>query len=175
RDKDVLAQLARGPGATVCFSFTTVDDDIAREVEPDVPPPMRRMEAMRALIDAGVSAGVILAPVLPGITDNEAHLTRVVQAAKDHGAQFLSANLLHLGDVVRQAYFQYLEQKHPELIPEYERLYPKRYAPRADQQRIRDLVASIKARLNFDSVRADSISRPHITQKSSEPIQLSLL
>ncbi len=175
RDLDVLAQLARGPGATVCFSFTTVDEDIAKEVEPDVPPPMRRMEAMRALIDAGVGAGVILAPVLPGITDNEEQLTRVVQAAKDHGAQFLSANLLHLGDVVRQAYFKYLEEKHPELIPEYERLYPKRYAPRADQQRIRDMVAAIKARLNFDSSRVHSTSRPHITQKAIEPVQLSLL
>lgn len=175
RDKDVLAQLARGPGATVCFSFTTVDNDLARDIEPDVPPPMRRMEAMRALIDAGVSAGVILAPVLPGITDNEEHLTRVVQAAKDYGAQFLSANLLHLGDVVRQAYFQYLQQKHPELIAEYERLYPKRYAPRADQQRIRDMVAAIKARLNFDTSRRDSTSRPHIPQKNSEPVQTSLL
>ena len=175
RDTDVLAQLARGPGATVCFSFTTIDEDIAREVEPDVPPPMRRMEAMRALIDAGVGAGVILAPVLPGITDNEEHLTRVVQAAKDHGAQFLSANLLHLGDVVRQAYFKYLEEKHPELIPEYERLYPKRYAPHADQQRIRDMVAAIKARLKFDSSRADSTSRPHNTQKPSEAVQTRLL
>lgn len=112
--------------------------------------------------------------MLPGITDNEEHLTRVVQAATDHGAQFLSANLLHLGDVVRQAYFQYLQQKHPELIAEYERLYPERYAPRADQQRIRDMVAAIKARLNFDTIRADSTSRPHITQKSGEPFQLSL-
>lgn len=175
RDKDVLAQLARGPGATVCFSFTTIDDEVAREVEPNVPPPMRRMKAMRALVDAGVSAGVILAPVLPGITDNEEHLTKVVQAAKDHGAQFLSANLLHLGDVVRQAYFKYLEEKHPELIPEYERLYPKRYAPRADQERIRDMVAAIKARLNFDSSRADAIRRPHISKKPSEPVQTRLL
>jgi len=175
RDKDVLAQLARGPGAAVCFSFTTVDDEIAREVEPDVPPPMRRMEAMRALTDAGISAGVILAPVLPGITDNEEHLTRVVQAAKNHGAQFLSANLLHLGDVVRQAYFQYLEKSHPDLIPEYERLYPKRYAPRADQQRIHDMVKAIKSRLNFDSSRAASTGRPHIENKNVEPTQLSLL
>ncbi len=175
RDKDVLAQLARGPGATVCFSFTTIDDAIAREVEPDVPPPMRRMEAMRALIDAGVSAGVILAPVLPGITDNEEHLTRVVQAAKEHGAQFVSANLLHLGDVVRQAYFKYLEEKHPDLIPEYERLYPKRYAPRADQQRIRDMVAAIKTRLNFDSTRAHSTSRPHISKEPREAVQTRLL
>jgi DNA repair photolyase len=175
RDKDVLAQLARGPGATVCFSFTTVDDEIAREIEPDVPPPRRRMEAMRALVDAGISAGVILAPVLPGITDNEAHLTQVIQAAKDHGAQFLSANLLHLGDVVRQAYFQYLEKSHPDLIPEYERLYPKRYAPRADQQRIHDMVKAIKSRLNFDSSRTASTSRPHIEQKSIESTQISLL
>src|SRR3990170_304822 len=76
RDRDILRQLAGGPGALVMFSITTVDPAIAREIEPDVPPPQRRLEAMRALAEAGIPTGVLLAPVLPGITDGEAGRSR---------------------------------------------------------------------------------------------------
>jgi len=62
RDRDVLRQLAEGPGALVMFSFTTVDPELARELEPDVPPPQRRMEAMRALAEAGHPHGCVPCP-----------------------------------------------------------------------------------------------------------------
>ncbi len=123
RDRDILRQLAGGPGALVMFSITTVDPAIAREIEPDVPPPQRRLEAMRALAEAGIPTGVLLAPVLPGITDGEEQLAAVVAAAKEYGASALFTNTLHLGEVTKQAFFEYLEHKRPELVPEYERLY----------------------------------------------------
>jgi DNA repair photolyase len=149
RDRDVLIDLARGPGAFVYFSMTTVDPALAREIEPDVPPPRRRLEAMKRLADSGVPVGVFLAPVLPGITDDEDHLGAVVRAAKHYGARSLGTNLLHLGDVVRDAYFQYLEHKRPDLIPEYEKLYRGRYAPHAYQQRVQEVVAALKRRAQF--------------------------
>jgi DNA repair photolyase len=149
RDRDVLAQLARGPGTAVYFSITTVDPALAREIEPDVPPPARRLEVMRALAEAGVPVGVLLAPVLPGLTDHEDHLAAVVEAARDHGARSLGTMLLHLGPVVREAYVQYLDRKHPDLLPEYERLYRGKYAPRAYQQRVQEVVAALKRRLGF--------------------------
>ncbi|MDR7421256.1 MAG: radical SAM protein [Armatimonadota bacterium] len=149
RDRDVLAQLARGPGMSVYFSFTTVNETLAREIEPDVPPPARRLEVMRALAEGGVPVGVLLAPVLPGLTDDEDHLAAVVEAARDHGAGSLGTMLLHLGPVVRDAYFQYLEHKHPDLLPEYERLYRGKYAPRAYQRRVQEVVAALKRRLGF--------------------------
>jgi DNA repair photolyase len=149
RDLDVLAQLARGPGTAVYFSITTVDPALAREIEPDVPPPARRLEVMRALAEAGVPVGVLLAPVLPGLTDHEDHLAAVVEAARDHGARSLGTMVLHLGPVVREAYVQYLEHKHPDLLPEYERLYRGKYAPRAYQQRVQEVVAALKRRLGF--------------------------
>ncbi len=169
RDRDVLQQIARGPGAFIFFSITTVDPNVAREIEPDVPPPHRRLEAMRTLVQAGIPAGVILAPILPGITDDEEHLAAVVAAAQEYGARSLATNVLHLGDVTRQAYFEYLEHKRPELVPAYERLYRGKYAPRSYQDRVKEVVAALKARLGFNPAKPDP------AQPQSQPTQLQLL
>jgi len=149
RDRDVLRDLAQGPGALVMFSLATVDPALAREIEPDVPPPQWRLEAMRVLGEAGVATAVFLAPVLPGITDGEEQLAAVVAAARAYGASALFTNTLHLGDVTREAFFAYLEHKRPALVPEYERLYRAKYAPRATQQRIQQVIAALKARAGF--------------------------
>ncbi|MBI3975014.1 MAG: radical SAM protein [Armatimonadetes bacterium] len=172
RDRDVLRQLAEGPGAFVFFSITTVDPVLAKEIEPDVPPPQRRLEAMRTLAEAGIRTGVLLAPVLPGITDDEAHLAAVVAAAKQYGASALSTNALYLGDVTRQAFFGYLEQRRPELVPEYERLYRGKYAPRATQQRIQQVVAALKARAGFS---VPPRRPPEVKPPPPRPAQLRLL
>jgi DNA repair photolyase len=147
RDRDILADLSRGPGMSVYFSITTVDPALAREIEPDVPPPARRLEVMRSLANSGIPVGVLLAPVLPGITDNEDHLAAIVRAAYEHGARRLGTAVLHLGEVARDAFFQYLEHKRPDLLPEYEKLYRGKYAPRAYQQRVQEVVAALRRRL----------------------------
>ena len=177
RDRDVLRQLAGGPGALVMFSITTVDPAIAREIEPDVPPPQRRLEAMRALAEAGIPTGVLLAPVLPGITDGEQQLAAVVAAAKEYGATALFTNTLHLGQVTKQAFFGYLEHKRPELVPEYERLYRGKYAPRATQQRIQQVVAALKGHAGFAGPprRAALPSSPLTRAEFTRPTQLRLL
>ena len=175
RDRDVLRQLADGPGALVMFSITTVDPAVAREIEPDVPPPQRRLEVMRALADAGVPTGVLLAPVLPGITDGEESLGAVVQAAKEYGASALFANTLYLGDVTRQAFFEYLEHKRPALVPEYERLYRGKYAPRAIQERIKQVVAALKAQAGFSGAPHRPSAPPAPTPVEVRATQLRLL
>src|SRR2546426_9421012 len=146
RDVDLLTRLASGPGAMVCFSIATMDAAVAREIEPDVPPPLRRLEALRSLALAGVPVAVLLAPVIPGITDHPKQLAAVVMAAKDYGASSLWTNALHLGDVTRQAFFQYLEHRRPELIPEYERMYRGKYAPSAYRRHVQEVVGALKAR-----------------------------
>ena len=146
RDADLLTRLAEGPGAMVCFSIATMDAAVAREIEPDVPPPLRRLEALRSLAQAGVPVAVLLAPVLPGITDQPKQLSAVVEAAKEYGASSLWTNALHLGDVTRQAFFQYLGHRRPELIPEYERMYRGKYAPSAYRRHVQEVVAALKAR-----------------------------
>src|SRR3989449_6461463 len=146
RDVDLLARLAGGPGAMVCFSIATMDAAVAREIEPDVPPPLRRLEALRSLAQAGVPVAVLLAPVIPGITDQPKQLAAVVEAAKEYGASSLWTNALHLGDVTRQAFFQYLEHRRPELIPEYERMYRGKYAPSAYRRHVQEVVGALKVR-----------------------------
>ncbi len=160
RDIDLLQQLTKVADALVCMSLTTLDPDLAREIEPDAPPPLKRLEAVRKLAGVGIRTAVNLAPVIPGITDNERNLEEVVRGAKEYGASQLWTNALHLGDVVRDSFFMYLQQKRPHLIPEYERMYPKRYAPREYQERVQRAVAALKARVGFKSPSRDSQERP---------------
>jgi DNA repair photolyase len=173
RDLDVLRQLAAGPGATVCFSIATVDEKLARELEPAAPPPLRRLEAMRALSNAGVPTVLMLAPVMPGITDDVQNLTDVVQAAKEHGATSLHAIALHLGEVTRDAFFNYLRQARAELVPEYDRLYRRKYAPSEYQQQVQKVVAAIKARVGFTSRNRRSMPERECPV-SKAPSQLQL-
>jgi len=174
RDVDILRQLADGPGAMVCFSIATMDAAVAREIEPDVPPPLRRLEALRSLAQAGVPVAVLLAPVLPGITDQPKQLAAVVEAAKEYGASSLWTNALHLGDVTRQAFFHYLEQRRPELIPQYERMYRGKYAPSSYRRHVQEIVAVLKAKHGFRAPRADSRPNQKVASLSA-PQQLSLL
>ena len=170
RDVDLLTRLASGPGAMVCFSIATMDAAVAREIEPDVPPPLRRLEALRSLALAGVPVAVLLAPVIPGITDHPKQLAAVVMAAKDYGASSLWTNALHLGDVTRQAFFQYLEHRRPELIPEYERMYRGKYAPSAYRRRVQEVVGALKVRHGLHNSsearrRHDDAPAPHSPQQ----------
>src|SRR2546428_210827 len=101
RDVDLLTRLAAGPGAMVCFSIATMDAAVAREIEPDVPPPLRRLEALRSFAQAGVPVAVLLAPVIPGITDHPKQLAAVVMAARDYGTPSPLTNTFHPRDVTR--------------------------------------------------------------------------
>lgn len=151
RDIDVLQQLSKVASASVCFSLITMDPDLSRELEPRVAPPLKRLEALRALAKAGIETSVNLAPVIPHVTDNEQNLAEVIRAAKYYGASQLWTNALHLGEVVRDSFFNYLHEKRPHLIPEYERMYPKRYAPREYQDHVQRVVGALKARFGFSS------------------------
>jgi DNA repair photolyase len=174
RDKDVLRDLSAGPGATVCFSITTVDPDLSRELEPNAPPPQRRLEVMRELADAGIDSAVLLAPVLPGITDDAKNLETVVRAARRYGAGALWTNALHLGDVTREAFFNYLVKYRPALVPEYERLYRGKYAPAAYRRRVQDLVAALKRRAGFPTDKGEPDER-RAQPPTPAATQLSLL
>lgn len=172
RDIDVLQRLARGAGIRVCFSIATLDANIAREIEPDVPPPGRRLDALRTVSQAGIPTAVLLAPVLPGITDSEAQLAEVVHAAKEHGASSLWTNALHLGEVTRDAFFDYLETRRPELLPQYERLYRGKYAPVYYREQVQRIVAEIKRRAGFP-MRERSEPEPKPAGPKA-PVQLRL-
>ncbi len=139
RDLDLLAGCARRADVSVAVSIATLDDALAREIEPTVAPPRQRLRAVRALAEAGVRVGVAVAPVLPELTDDEASMTAVVRAAAEAGASHVWHSTLNLGAVTRDAYFAYLESARPELVERHERLYSHgKYAPSAYVRTVTD-------------------------------------
>ena len=96
RDADILAELSQVADVHVNFSVGTVDEKVWQTMEPGAPRPQARLEAMQYLVENGVCAGVMMAPLLPGITDDEANIQAVAEAAHRHKAKYLGANVLFL-------------------------------------------------------------------------------
>jgi len=143
RDLDVLADAAVSAKVSVSFSVPTLDDDVWRRTEPGTAPPRQRLRALSVLREAGIDAGVAVAPVLPGISDRPEQLGRVVRAARDAGANHVWASVVNLRPGTREHFLEHLAEDWPELAPFYERLYEERtYPPRKVEQRVRDLVAT---------------------------------
>jgi len=166
RDVDVLADLARVASTHVSISIATLDERIAREIEPTVAPPRQRLRAVRMLAEAGIHVNVALAPVLPQITDTPESIDAVVKAARDAGAAKVWHNTLYLHDVTRDAFFGYLREHRPELIAQYAQLYRGTYAPRAVADRVEE---EVHGALERNPARA----LPRI--RSEATVQLSLL
>lgn len=142
RDVDLLKQLAQGPGCLVNVSITTLDPELADRIEPGTSPPLRRLEIMQRLVEAGIPAGVMLAPILPGITDDPKHLQAIVQAAADHKAAFLYPGVLRLEGACAAIFRAFLTNQHPELVPRYDQLYDRRTTPPARyQERLEEQIA----------------------------------
>lgn len=124
RDIDVLAAASRRAAVTVSISVATLDASLAARLEPGVAPPRQRLRAIRALTDAGVAAGVALAPVLPGITDAPRDMAGVLAAAREAGATHAWSNVLNLRPGTREYFLGVLEREWPEELERYRRLYP---------------------------------------------------
>ena len=123
RDVDVLAAASRVAHVSVNISIPTLDDRIWRTTEPGTAPPRQRLRALRVLIEAGVRAGVGMAPILPGLSDDPAKLREVVLAARDAGATHLWWNVLNLLPGTREHFLEHLARDWPEQLDRYERLY----------------------------------------------------
>ena len=104
---------------------------------------------MRRLNAAGVPTGVLLAPILPGITDSEESIEAVVAAAAEYGAVSFGAGALRLAPGVRDHYLRWLGEARPELVPRYEWAYQGTYAPQDYQERLNGRVDRLRARYGF--------------------------
>lgn len=140
RDCDLLVRLQERNELQIHISLITYDAALARKLEARSPVPAARLRALRKLVDAGVNAGLIVAPVLPGITDDVAHLDALFAAARAAGAQFVHAGALRLYAAVRERFYEVLAQHFPELVARYKRAYaqqagaPKAYAKALSQR-----------------------------------------
>ena len=143
RDLEHLVGAAGVTDVSTAFSIGTLDEAAWRASEPGTPHPRKRIEAVRALNEAGIPCGVLMAPILPGITDDPRQLREVVAAAIDAGATHVSPILLHLRPGVREEFLPWLAETHPDLVERYEELYRKPYAPAVERDALGRRVSSL--------------------------------
>ena len=125
RDVDILCEAASRAEVSVDFSVPTLDGEVWRRTEPGTAPPRQRLRALRMLVDAGIRAGVGMAPILPGLSDHPEQLAEVVRSARDAGATHVWCNVLNLRPGTREHFLACLADDWPELLPMYERLYAR--------------------------------------------------
>jgi DNA repair photolyase len=128
RDIDVLARLAGRSRLTVYLSLVTVEIPLIRKLEARSPMPQVRLKAVAKLAARGIHAGVMIAPVLPGVTDGVAQLRALMRAAKEAGASFVHASPLRLYPAVRPVFLPVVARHFPALLPRYERAFDARGA-----------------------------------------------
>jgi DNA repair photolyase len=169
RDVDVLQEAASRADVSVTFSVPTLDHEIWRRTEPGTAPPRQRLRALKTLVDAGVEAGVGMAPVLPGLSDRPEQLAEVVRAAREAGATNVWCNVLYLRPGTREHFLSCLAEDWPELLPTYERLYAKSaYLKAPEATAVRERVASLRRELGVADRRPVRLAPP------PQPEQLAL-
>jgi DNA repair photolyase len=169
RDLDVLVEAARRTDVSVTFSVPTLDVEVWRKTEPGTAPPRQRLRALAQLVEAGIKAGVGLAPILPGLSDRPEQLAEVVKAARAAGATGVWANLLYLRPGTKEHFLEALARDWPEELERYEALYGgNAYLPRALVDPVREQVRALAREHGVRDRRPVRLAPP------PEPVQLSL-
>ena len=167
RDIDVLQAIAARTSCSVYLSVPTIDDDAWRRLEPGTAPPLQRLRAVRALTDAGIHCGVLMAPLLPGITTRASLVEATLKAAADHGARSVGAMVLHLEGGTRAHFMRVLAREYPHLVDGYERLFAAKYTPASYSDEVQRMVGLLKAKYGITSRRRDSVPTP--PRSAAEP------
>jgi DNA repair photolyase len=154
RDRDVLSDLTARTDCSVYISVPTVDEDAWRRLEPGTAHPLQRLRAVRELVDAGIRAGVLMNPIVPGITSKPALLERTVKAIADHGARFVGCNVMFLEGGTRDHFMKWLAQEFPQLVDGYTHLYARKYAPSDYRKEVSSVIGMLRAKYGVKS-RAD--------------------
>jgi DNA repair photolyase len=170
RDKDILLDLARGPGCGVYVSVPTVDEDAWRLLEPGTAPPLQRLRAVRELVDAGIHAGVLMNPIVPGITSKPAPLERTMKAIADHGARFVGCNVMFLDGGTRDHFMRWLAHEFPHLVGGYEQLYAGKYAPSPYRREVQQIVGLLREKYGVNRRdKDDDDATPDFELKTHKP------
>ena len=137
RDLPLLRQAAEVTRVGLSYSVGFVDEALWRAAEPGTPSPRRRLDAVRQLADAGFEVGVLMAPILPGLSDDEESIDATVAAIAASGAAGVTPLPLHLRPGAREWYARWLAREFPHLVPRYRQLYQAgSYAPQAYQREV---------------------------------------
>jgi DNA repair photolyase len=177
QDLRLLQECAAVAEVGTNFSVGSIDPVLWRAVEPGTPSPARRLDAVRKLNQAEVPCGVLMAPILPFLSDSDQALETTVKAIAESGATHVSPIVLHLRKGgSREWWMAWLKEQHPELVPKYRELYgTSAYAPKEYQSEIADKVHRLARRLGIGRTvsggRARRIPEP---PPAAQPEQLTL-
>ena len=152
RDLPMLINAVGVAPVSTAFSIGTVDSAVWKATEPGAPHPRKRIEAVARLNQSGVPCSVLMAPILPGISDSPDQLRATALAAIEAGATSITPILLHLRPVVREEFIGWLTREHPDLVSSYESLYPGSYASSGAKQALARAVDSIKIEAGYRPV-----------------------
>ncbi len=176
RDLPRLAAASEVTDVAANFSVGSVDETLWRSVEAGTPGPRARLDTVAKLNAAGVPCGVLMAPILPYLSDSPAQLERTVAAIADAGATHVSPIVLHLRSGAREWYLRWLADIHPDLVGRYRELYGDRaYAPKPYQRAIADRVHALAARHGMRRTAPVAARRVRDTSAAPQPEQLTLL
>ena len=151
RDLDLMREIAGVTEIAANLSIPTMDEKPWRASEPHTPSPRARMEAVAELNRAGIPAGILVAPLMPGINDDPRQVERILEAAGEAGATGVSGIALHMRGEVRGIFMEWLRSYRPDLVDRYEALYARgAYAPREEQDRLRRLLTTTRRRTGHE-------------------------
>ncbi len=170
RDRDVLQALSRVARCTVYMSVPTVDEDAWKALEPGTAHPLQRLRAVRELTDAGINAGVLMAPIVPGFTSSRAKLERTVKAIADHGARFVGSNVMHLQDGTRAHFLDFVGREFPSMRPRFEKLYARKHAPAAYREEVRAMVRVLQNRYGLNKREEETAHAPETPDAPPEQV-----
>jgi DNA repair photolyase len=126
----------------VYFSVPSVDEHAWRMLEPGTASPSQRLHAARVLLDAGIEVGILMMPLVPGLTTTRSSIERTVAAIVESGARFVGSTVTRLDPGVREFFFAFLEREYPNLLEGYERLYQRTGADRQYQAAVKSRVTA---------------------------------
>ncbi|MCB5180131.1 Rv2578c family radical SAM protein [Streptomyces antimicrobicus] len=181
RDLDLLRRAAAVTEVGISVSVGFTDAGLWRTLEPGTPSPARRLDVVRTLTDVGIGCGVLMAPVVPFLSDSPEQLRGTVRAIAKSGATSVTPLVLHLRPGAREWFMAWLAAHHPHLVERYERMYAGgSYAPTWYQRRITRQVHELADAYGIGPARrgaARRITRPQEAgdDDASGPTQLTLL
>jgi DNA repair photolyase len=155
RDKDVLADMSARGGCSVYISVPCVDEDVWRALEPGTAHPMQRLRAVRELTDAGIRAGVLMNPIVPGLSSKPALMERTMKAIADHGARFVGCNVMFLEGGTRDHFMRWLAAEYPQLMDGYAQLYASKYAPSSYRKDVHAVFDTLRNKYGLNRRDAD--------------------
>jgi DNA repair photolyase len=150
RDIDLLQKIAARSALYINMTITTLRPRLARWLEPRAPRPDLRIAALRQLCDAGIPAGVLASPLLPGITDGAGELEALAETAKNAGAQWFASGILFLQPTSAKHFMPALREKFPRLAKQYEDWFIRQgQAPEPYRKSVRQRLSAIRRKLGY--------------------------